>query len=162
MDNPKVAVRKTKKFGRGVFAVKNIKKSEVIAKFAGSVYEFEFPGWNDELANHVIQFERRKWRDSAGIARLVNHSCDPNCGIRDLFKVVAMRNIKKGEELTWDYEMTEDADRKWWYMKCRCGTPQCRKIIGAYRNMPEDICKKYGSYVSLWLRKEFAKPRKSR
>jgi hypothetical protein len=63
-----------------------------------------------------------------------------------------MRDIKKGEWCTWDYEMSEDSD---WKMECKCGTKKCRKIIGAFKNMPPEIRKKYGCYISDWLVKKY-------
>ena len=150
MDNPKVILRGTKRYGKGVFAIKAIKKGEVISAFDGQIYEGDYQPWTDDLYNHTIQFARELWRDSKGVARWINHSCDPNCGIKALFKVVAMRDIKKGEEITWDYEMTEKNPH--WKMKCRCGSELCRKIIGNYKNMPKSIRKKYGKYISAWLR----------
>lgn len=152
MDNPKVILGNTKDIGQGLFANDNIEKGEVIAEFDGVIYEKGKTLWTDELRNHVIQFEQNKWRDSKGFARYINHSCDPNCGVKELFKIVAMRNINKGEELTWDYEMTEDNDV--WRMQCKCGSAICRKEIGAYRNMPEDIRQKYKGYISDWLIKK--------
>lgn len=151
MDNPKVIVVKTKKYGKGVFADKLIKKGEVVAAFDGKIYDDDFDDWTDDLLNHTIQFAKTKWRDSKGVARYLNHSCDPNCGIKKLFKVVAMRDIQPGEEITWDYEMTEKSD--WWRLKCKCGTPICRKVIGNYRNMPKKIRQKYKGYISDWLLK---------
>ena len=89
------------------------------------------------------------WRDSRGIARFVNHSCDPNCGIKRRFDIVAMRPIAAGEQITWDYEMTE---KSWWMkMKCCCGLPICRKRIGSYSRMPKHIRLKYKGYISRWL-----------
>jgi SET domain-containing protein len=152
MDSSKVIVKRTRRFGRGVFATAVIKKNEVIAAFDGPIYDAKFEGWTEDLLNHAIQFARNRWRDSAGIARLINHSCDPNCGIRSLFTIVAMRQIEKGEQITWDYEMTEKNDYGW-RMKCKCGSPLCRKTIGDYRNMPRTIRKKYGRYISEWLRR---------
>lgn len=155
MDNKKVKVRSTRKYGRGVFAIKDIRKGEVIASFDGQILDDDFEPWTEDLYNHAIQFEKAKWRDSKGIARLVNHSCDPNCGIKRLFDIVAMRPIKKGEQLTWDYEMTEKNPD--WRMRCRCGTPICRKVIGNYKNMPLKIRKKYKGYISSWLPKKVQK-----
>ncbi len=157
MDNPKIIVKKTRKMGKGVFAGAPIKKGEEIAAFDGPIYGAYSKKWNEDLYNHCIQFEPKKWRDSAGVARLINHSCRPNCGIKDLFRVVAMRDIKKGEEITWDYEMTED--HPWWRMKCQCGHPECRGIIGAYKNMPEDFRRKYKGYISQWLIDKYKKKR---
>ena len=63
-----------------------------------------------------------------------------------------MRDIKKGEELTFDYEMCEDSD---WTLHCKCGNKNCRKIIGAFRNMPEETRKKYNGYISDWLKEKY-------
>jgi SET domain-containing protein len=149
MDSRKVIVRRTKKYGKAVFAQQTIRKGEVIAAFDGPFYDDDFDQWTEDLLNHAIQYAKTDWRDSKGIARWINHSCEPNCGIKDYFKVVAMRKIEKGEQITWDYEMTEKNDT--WKMKCRCGSPGCRKIIGNYKNMPRQIRKKYAGYISDWL-----------
>lgn len=149
MDSRKVAVRRTRKYGQGVFAIAPIRKGEIIAAFDGKRFDNDFEGWTDDLLNHAIQYGPGQWRDSKGIARLINHSCDPNCGIRDLFKVVAMRSIAPGEQITWDYEMTEKSS--WWRMRCRCGTALCRKYIGNYTNMPRAVRKRYAGYISEWL-----------
>lgn len=148
-DSPKIEARKTKTQGLGIFVVENIKKGEKLSSFDGRVYSSRSILWNEDLYNHCIQFEKKKWRDSKGIARLLNRSCEPNCGVKNFFDVVAMRDIKKGEEITWDYEMTED--HPYWRMKCTCGTKSCRKVIGAYSNMPDATRKKYKGFISEWL-----------
>jgi uncharacterized protein len=152
VDNHKASLRNTKKFGKAVFANQQIRKGEIIAEFDGEIYDDDFVGWTPDIINHAIQFAKDKWRDSRGIARYLNHSCEPNCGIRGSFKIVAMRAIKKGEQLTWDYEMTENSD--WWQLKCKCGSPICRKRIGRYSQMPKSIRKKYAGYISHWLTKK--------
>jgi SET domain-containing protein len=149
MDNRKVEVRMSTLGGRGVFATESIEPGEIIAEFDGEIYPFTHPGWTEDLLNHTIQFERYRFRDAKGLARFLNHSCDPNCGIKELFKLVVMRRIEPGEEVTFDYEMTEDSD--WWRMPCQCGAPNCRKLIGAHRNMPAEIRARYGGYISEWL-----------
>jgi len=149
MDSQKLLVKNAKNKGRGVFAKEKVRKGTEVAAFDGRVYGWSSTLWNDDLYNHVIQFAERKWRDSAGIARIINHSCDPNCGIKDFFRIVAMRDIKAGEEITWDYEMTEDHPS--WRMDCRCGSRGCRKVIGAHKNMPPAVRRKYDGYISEWL-----------
>ena len=149
MDNPKARVRRTRNRGRGVFAIADIRAGEVIAEFDGPVYDDSFDAWTDDLLHHAVQFDTTKWRDSLGFARLINHSCTPNCGIKRRFRVVAMRPIAKGEEITWDYEMTE---RSWWWrMKCRCGSPECRGVIGSYSRMPARVRRRYKGFISSWL-----------
>lgn len=154
MDNPKVIVKETEKYGKAAFAKEDIYEGEILAAFDGSIYEAEkssdIPNELPlKVRDHVIQFEEHKWRDSNGIARCLSHSCEPNCGIQALFNIVAMRNIKKDEELCWDYEMSENSD---WQMECLCGSKNCRKVIGSYKYMPQNIREKYGDYISGWLK----------
>ena len=55
-------------------------------------------------------------------ARLINHSCSPNCEVEGTgFKiwVTAIRDIKKNEELTYDYGFSYDSDYKQFPCKCR-------------------------------------------
>lgn len=148
----KNAVVRRNKFGRAVFAKKKIKKGELIAVFDGPIYDDLFDGWTEDLLNHTIQIGPKLWRDSLGLARYMNHSCDPNCGIKKYIHVVAMRDISAGEEITWDYEMTEKSD--WFKMRCGCGSPLCRKVIGNYKNMPKAIRQKYKGYISEWITKK--------
>ena len=149
MDNAKVKARRTRKYGQAVFATADIARGEVIAKFDGRIYDDRFDDWTEDLLNHTIQIGPAKWRDSKGLARLINHSCAPNCGYRGLNTIVAMRPIAKGEEITTDYEMTEKS--WWWRMKCRCGEKECRKVIGSYARMPRRVRKRYEGYISSWL-----------
>ena len=149
MDNPKIELRQTRRYGRGVYATQALRKGEIVSVFDGRILDNKFDGWTKDLLNHTIQIGRSEWRDSTGLGRYFNHSCEPNCGIRGRFKLVTMRAVKAGEELTWDYEMTEKS--WWWRMDCRCGTKGCRKRIGNYRNLPEAIRRKYKGYISTWL-----------
>ena len=48
-----------------------------------------------EIADHSIQFEEHKWIDTKGIGRYLNHSCEPNCGVKDKFRFVAIMHIAK-------------------------------------------------------------------
>src|SRR5205814_8259858 len=55
----------------------------------------------------------------------VNHSCVPNCGIRESLQIIAMRAVEPGEEMTFDYAMSESSD---FIMDCLCQDLECRKI----------------------------------
>jgi len=157
MDSEKVIVRQGGPHGSGVFAVAAIAKDEVVAEFDGPMYPRGDPAWNDDLNDHTIQFAENWWRDSVGIARDVNHSCTPNCGIKNLFAIVAMRDISPGEEITWDYEMSENSA---WRMDCKCGSPERRGRVGAYEQLPEHIRLRYHGYISEWLQEKPAEERR--
>lgn len=149
MDHRLAVVRRTRKFGRAVFAKGRIRRGEVVAVFDGPLLDNDFDGWNDDLLSHAIQLGPALWRDSIGIARYINHSCEPNCGIKRFCEIVAMRTIEPGEQITWDYEMTE---KSWWFrMKCKCGTASCRGVIGSYSRMPRSVRARYRGYISGWL-----------
>lgn len=148
MDNPKITIGNNR-FGKCLIANQDIAKDEFLAEFDGEVYEAEkCSDLPRDIADHAIQFEEHKWKESLGVARYINHSCDPNCGIKRLTNLVAMRDIKKGEELLWDYDMTEDSD---WRMECHCGAKSCRKVIGSFSLVPDETRKKYKGYISDWL-----------
>lgn len=148
MDSRKIKLKRTTKFGKGVFAVHKIRKGERIASFDGPFYTGD-DEWTDDMYHHAVQCGPDQWRDSKGLARYMNHSCEPNCGIKNLFDVVAMRTIHPGEHLTWDYEMTER--NRYWRMKCKCGSTDCRKVIGDYRRLPARLRRRYRGYISSWL-----------
>lgn len=61
------------------------------------------------------------------IAWHMNHSCKPNVGFNSKYDFVAMRNIKDGEELCWDYSYEETNPK--FKMTCYCGQDTCRKKI---------------------------------
>ncbi len=152
MDNPKITIGQNR-FGKCLIANADIAKDEVVAEFDGPVYEAEkVTDLPKNIADHAIQFEEHKWKDSKGFARYINHSCEPNCGIKGLFTLVAMREIKKGQELVWDYDMTED---NVWRMECLCGTPSCRKVIGSFSLVPDTVRRAYKGYISDWLVKKY-------
>ena len=65
-----------------------------------------------------------------------------------MFILITMRNVVYGEELTWDYDMTENSD---WRMECRCGALNCRKTVGAFSLLPLLKIKEYEGYISPWL-----------
>ncbi|MBP6860194.1 MAG: SET domain-containing protein-lysine N-methyltransferase [Candidatus Pacebacteria bacterium] len=70
---------------------------------------------------------------------LANHSCNPNAGVRGIDELVALRAIKKGEEITYDYStMVGDTapHETPWTMRCRCGGKTCRTKVGNWRTIP--------------------------
>lgn len=157
-DSDKIELRANHRLGMAVFAKQNILKDEFICGFYGMVYVSDGgESLPEEVLNHAIQFDINKFRDSAkdSITRYANHSCEPNCGINGLFDLVAMRDISAGEELVWDYSMSENID---WTVpggKCLCQSKSCRGTIPPYRDLPKEIKAKYENYTSDWIKKSF-------
>jgi hypothetical protein len=65
----------------------------------------------------------------------INHSCDPNCETEEIdgrVWIMAIRNVKAGEELTYDYFLYDGDDDE---ARCNCGSAQCRGSMYS----PEEI-----------------------
>ena len=63
-------------------------------------------------------------------ARFINHSCSPNCeveNIRNRLWILSKKNIRKGDEISYNYGYPYDSDYK--DHKCNCGSPNCLGYI---------------------------------
>ena len=123
----------------GVFATRNLAKNSIIAD--AEQFPEIFVPWSE--FHKLDPITQRKIMDYCcgdekgflvppdlnylSIAWHLNHSCEPNVGFNDNSDFVAVRNIKKGEELCWDYSYLESNPN--FKMKCACGKRVCRKLI---------------------------------
>lgn len=126
--------------GRGVVASRIIETGEAVLTFQG--VEVAIRG------SHTLQIGKGVHLEVEPPGRFVNHSCEPNCGIRDRRILVARRRIEKGEEITFDYAMTEEVMEP---LACGCGAPECRGTITGFGGLPEDRRKAYRGFVSDYL-----------
>lgn len=145
-----IYVKESSNRGSGVFAVRDILKDEIIAEFRGPRIKIEdMKGIPDEVWSHLFNVGIDEYVIAREPAVRTNHSCDPNAGIvRDVF-LAAMRDIAKDEEITFDYSVIT-ADN--WRLECKCGSPSCRKIVGNYIDLPEEIRRKYAQYTPDWIK----------
>jgi SET domain-containing protein len=114
--------------GYGVIAKRDFAPGEVVARVDGVLYrEHEIP--NDTYALWV---DDGWYFDMVDQTRWINHSCDPNGEIEaDLdgaggawARVVAIRPIRAGDEITYDYAFPAEFAEP-----CRCGAASCRGFI---------------------------------
>ena len=143
----KIQARKSAIHGNGVFAVAPIKQGERVIQYKGllrSPGDVDADDSGDVESGHTFLFTLNDdWVIDANYkgndARWINHSCDPNCEAvieededgdsrGDKVFVEALRDIKAGEELTYNYGITL-AERHTAKLKkiweCRCGSPKC-------------------------------------
>ncbi|WP_049620843.1 SET domain-containing protein [Frateuria defendens] len=133
--------------GTGVFATAPIKKGEEIIQYRGTLMthaEADAMYGDGGETGHTFLFTLNEdyivdANRKGNTARWINHSCAPNCravieesanGDRRKDKVIieAIRPIKPGQELTYDYGITLDVPhtarlKKLW--RCLCGAPNC-------------------------------------
>ncbi|MEM5812106.1 MAG: SET domain-containing protein-lysine N-methyltransferase [Candidatus Aenigmatarchaeota archaeon] len=152
----RIFVVKKCRLGRGLFAARDIKKGEVIFYFNGKIMS-----GNEVVKSgrepYPIQIGDDKYMDWGEPGELINHSCNPNAGVKNDNHVIAIKNIKKGEEITWDYSTSMDEDC--WTMKCYCGSKNCRKRIRDFKYLPKNLQKRYLKLgiVQSFIAKKFAK-----
>ena len=130
---PKIERKKSKLHGYGVFALETINKNKRIIDYAGELISNKQSESREDkyLSKGCIWVFRvnRNWsRDAAvggNIARFINHACKPNCWIEVDNKtrtiwVRAAKQIRKGEELVYDYNTEGDK-----VIPCMC-RPGCK------------------------------------
>jgi len=86
---------------------------------------------------------------------LVNHSCDGNCWYDENDDLIAMRDISKGEELTYDYALTE-SESLWMlgdHGRCMCGTSKCRGLIRGNDYLLPELQVRYKGHFHAYINK---------
>ena len=143
----KIEARKSPIHGNGVFAARKIKKGERVVRYVGALRtheEVDAEYGEIEEDGHTFLFTLNDdyvidANVGGNVARWINHSCAPNCEAvveedhkgrpkKDKVFIEALRDIKRGEELTYNYGITL-AERHTPKLKklwgCRCGQPNC-------------------------------------
>ncbi|HEV3245237.1 MAG TPA: SET domain-containing protein [Candidatus Paceibacterota bacterium] len=135
--------------GRGIILAKDIKKREVIFVFKGREIEYTRGEWR--RGRDWLQVGYVKWvAPSPGSpGAYLNHSCDPTAGVRGKNTIIAIRDLKKGEEVTIDYALSETYPL--WHMRCQCGAKNCRKVIKPYQDLSDQRKAKYAPYTSKYI-----------
>jgi hypothetical protein len=105
--------------------------------------------------SHATQVGPNSWARHGGLGPKVNHSCNPNCGVRlndvQAYDFVARQPIQAGQELTFDYAMRNFTIDHFPTM-CLCGAEQCRGSVTGWKNLPAARKADYGELVAPYLR----------
>lgn len=114
--------------GHGAVAVAPIPRGTVVAAFGGTTVDSAaLAAAEPDRRCRSIQIEAdtfllgppaREPGDS------INHSCAPNCAMRNATQVVTLRDVAAGEELTYDYATSDTAPYD--EFDCACGAATCR------------------------------------
>jgi len=130
-------IKKSKIDKNGLYANCNIKRGTKIIEYKGKLVTVKNsekdPKFDNSKAIYLFGINKKYDLDgnfSFNTARLINHSCEPNCEVfGEGLKVwiFAMKNIKKGEELSYDYGFSFDQDYK--NYPCNCGSKNCAGYI---------------------------------
>jgi hypothetical protein len=91
-----------------------------------------------------------------GVMVLVNHSCEPNCGVqirpasREI-EVRALRPIAAGEEISFDYN-TFEYELDHGGSQCTCGAATCRGRVPGFKHVAAEVRARYGEFIAEYLR----------
>jgi hypothetical protein len=154
--SPKSEVRESKIHGRGLFATADIAKDEIVAVKGGHIVDRKTlrEKITPRLGPVEIQIDNNLFiapvtDEERELSMLYsNHSCDANLGIRGEITFVAIRDIRAGEELTHDWATTDDDN---YSVECKCGAPNCRKILTGKDWQRPELQKRYAGYFSVYL-----------
>lgn len=147
---PKAQMRVTPGKGSGSFAVSKISKGEMVASFGGNVIDqSELAKYSADRVSRSLQLNRDTYLlsgDTPEAGDMINHSCEPNCGIAGTSSVQAIRDIEVEEELTFDYAMSDSSEYD--EFSCACGREKCREKITGMDWQNKDLQTKYRNHFS--------------
>ena len=150
---PKAQMRVTPGKGSGSFAISKISKGEIVASFGGNVInQSELTNYSADRVSRSLQLNRDTYLLSGDVPEegdMINHSCEPNCGMAGTSSVQALRDIEVGEELTFDYAMSDSS--KYDEFNCACGKDKCRERITGLDWQKKDLQAKYSKYFSAYI-----------
>jgi hypothetical protein len=127
--------------GLGLLAAADIAAGSIILFITG-----ELVGLEEVLASGIdesypLQVAPEIYLDLDSRSRVINHSCIPNAGLRSDRIMVALRDIRRNEEILYDYSTTMSERR--WLMQCMCGEANCRGTVGDFHDLPHDVQRRY-------------------
>ena len=156
--SPKTELKKSKIEGIGLFAKDNISKGEIISIKAGHIVQLEeamrsnkeFEEYDLQIHDNFFLVPKRK-EEIKDLVIHFNHSCNPNAGPDGQITFVAIKDIKKGEEITCDYATINTCPYR---LECNCGSKNCRKIITGKDWKIKELQERYGNNFSWFILKK--------
>ncbi len=134
--------------GEGILATKNFFKGDTV--MIGTIEADNI----ESNHSHASQMGKNRFAIHGGYITKVNHSCNPNCGIKlndqSAHDFIAMRTIEIGDEITFDYAMRNYCI-EYFPDQCCCGADKCRGQITGWKDLPNDIKLKYKGFVAPYL-----------
>lgn len=119
--------------GWGVFAARPFTPGELVLTFRGPILKGEAGA---ALAD-TVQIGKDEYVDPIPPVKFVNHHCDPNTGLKNKVELHALRTIREGEEIRFDYSTCMGENN--WTMECRCGFSKCRHKIVDFVLLPAEL-----------------------
>ncbi len=138
--SPLAEAREIAPKGFGSFAIAPIPAGTIVATFGGTILNrINFEDHPVEQRSRSIQIDIDQFvlgPESREPGDSINHSCSPNCRLRNATQLIAMYDIRVGEELTYDYATSDTSNYD--EFECACGSNNCRgHVTGNDWQIPE-------------------------
>lgn len=139
---------------RRVLAACDIPKGCLVAVFGGVLLDGHAL-WGAEprtsLGRVVLQVDEDAFLFSTheSPADWINHGCDPNVGFNGSVSLVSLRDISRGEEVSFDYATSDGSPYD--EFRCRCGASDCRKWIRGDDWRRPELWGRYAGFFSPYL-----------
>ncbi len=139
----------------GVFARQPVQQGELLVIWSGKLVSAQHLSSLSELEiSRSVQVEEELYLVpivEGELGDFVNHSCNPNAGLQGQIALVALRDIQAGEEICYDYAMTDGSDYD--EFECHCCDAACRqRITGSDWQLPE-LQMRYAGHFSPYLQR---------
>jgi SET domain-containing protein len=148
---PRLALAESSIDGKGVFSLDFIRVGTPVIQCAGLIqaaHELEPYVRAMQIGPDTYLVEDPQ---QPSLDDFLNHSCRPNLGFIDgSLMLYALYDIQPGEELTFDYSTS--MDEVGWKLRCRCGAPNCRRLVRRYSELPEQDQKRLRNIALAYLR----------
>ena len=143
--------------GKGIFAAEDIRKGEIIQRIEGERIKRELKSEKEskKFANWIGLGKNLWLNPNKTKFRYLNHSCNPTEAIIRSRTLVALSDLEEGEEVTFDYSLT-DIDPHW-SMVCHCGAPNCRKLITPLYSIPPEVFKNHYPNIPPFFQRAYFK-----
>jgi hypothetical protein len=155
---PKAQVRAVGERGRGSFALPPIVAGEVVAAFGGYVVTAaQLDDFDEGRVSRSIQIADDLYLLASAAVEdgdLVNHSCDPSCGLVGQVVLVAKYDLAPGDELTFDYGTCDASPYD--EFDCACGAPRCRGRVTGDDWRDRDFQMRHNGWFSPYIARRIA------
>lgn len=152
MKNSFVYVSSSPLQGTGVFVEHDFSVGEVVLEIDDSHVVTDESKLTPEQHEFDLDYLEDKTILMQAPEKYINHSCDPNVYVKTkdaIRQVLAMKDIPKGEEITYDYTINGDNEGTF---ICHCGSKNCRKIYqGDFFKLPKELQLHYLPYLDDWF-----------
>lgn len=147
--------------GRAVHTISPITSGEVVIIWGGKVFTKQEIDAGKARQHTIVGISENlslgnEANQPPGLDDYINHSCDPNIGMKNEITLIAIHDIAASEELTADYAMWLNDESYVMNVSCNCGCVSCRRTITGKDYQKPAVQDRIYKFMSPFLRRKLA------